>query len=228
MDARITKIVCVLAASLAATAPNATHAQTQRMSVTEVLARFRQGALEANPNRDGAMNAIARLLGINPIYAPATVDSVLAGLERMALDESSEAVANAGAAMLARSGQLLGPRGGGVLPRMLRLYEATTNPVVRLMIIQGVALQPDSETDEGIAFLTQVAESTDTVSEDEPWYAVATLDKMGEPGRSAMQRLHRNSAVRNGKARGYLEHLVACELTQGSSASHGCRAPHQP
>src|SRR5438045_946988 len=110
--------------------PIPSHAQTAAKSkgAKEVLANFES----FEPTHRGTFPDETR----HPEkYTAQRVDSVLGGLERIALSAEPKLVGSTAAASLAKAGSLEdAPK--GVFDRQLRVYAKSTYPIVRLTILE--------------------------------------------------------------------------------------------
>jgi hypothetical protein len=181
------------------------QAATSRIGAAEALARFRADALAGVPDRTLGMSALAKILLHREQFGSAAVDTVLRGLEQFAAGHNPEA--RPAVAFLVLAGAWLNDQPDAVLPRLIRTYDASDNPDVRILALNGAARQPDREG--AAAFLARIASEATPRFPEEPWNAVAALTRMGPVGRRALEQLHGTRAVRQTKARSYLEHLAS-------------------
>lgn len=188
-----------------------------RSSVSEMLADF-----QANI-RDGRYHGGApgphRLIGqitFQPDRWPATtVDSLLNGLENLAVHHPVETVRNLATLWIAQAGeaerQTPHPR---VMDRLTRIYDQSRDRKPDYVLIASVRKQADSTA--AIAFLRRVASEPDRHAE--PGHAhevhtsaslaVHTLAQMGDRGRGVLRELHVQGRVTDPFARGVLNRLA--------------------
>ena len=178
------------------------HAQTPQKpnGAKEVLANFE----EFSRTRRGGFPDEVR----HPErYTAERVDSVLRGLERIALSGEPKFVGSTAAASLSRAGSLKNPP-KGVFDRQLRVYGKSKEPLVRLTILNRMFEQNDRTR--SLAFLKSVAgESTDHQDfEDAALSAVDGLSRMGPAGRAALIDLRDKKLLRDGKAIGFVNWVL--------------------
>ena len=159
---------------------------------------------------------IMRLLR-DPRASGARRDSLLNGMERLALTGRTRDIRHVAALNLAVAGTSDMPiPEPGVVARLLRTYRNQTDPAVRLTIRNQPPLQVERQA--AAAFLRSNAVEPDTSAEmgphgyfshgDPRTEAVARLAEMGEEGRSVLQAMHRNREARSPQVRGMLDDMA--------------------
>jgi hypothetical protein len=207
--------LCLLAAS-SLEAQSGWTDRPRTLPVDSVLARFEAGERSrANPN--AANRLVYDILYLPRVYS-ARKDSLLDGLERMALTSDAHRVRLAATSFIAFAGQggHVVPGGGSVLARLLRVYRAGDRADVRLTIINRLPLL--TERREAAAFLRTIAAEADTSGGQGPHgyfshgdlriEALARLAEMGEEGRAVLQAMHRSGEGRSPQARAILESMA--------------------
>ena len=137
-------------------------------------------------------------------YEKLTIDSLVDGLEKLALSSSSSVVRSNAAWNLAIAGSArLSDR--NLLNRLVRVYEQSTDELVRRSILGRMHVQQNRPA--AIRFLIKVAtESTSQQDyEEASLEAVSTLSYMGAEGKAALLILQRNGELRDPAARGFVE-----------------------
>jgi hypothetical protein len=174
----------------------------------ELLDRF--ASEEASPGGpDGASSVITYIFVHRADYPPATVHSVIDGLERLALENGNGNVRHSSVRHLSLAGRFSDARPEpGLLSRLKRIYARTSDPELRAVIV--MTMGQIAERGEAVAFLEAVAKQ-DPASEDFPnaaLWALRTLPGMGDEGRAALKSLHDSKAVRHSEARHSLDVLA--------------------
>jgi hypothetical protein len=176
--------------------------QPQRSeSAQEILAK-----LELDAVRNG-QSSVSWLVRHPEKYARQKLDSVLDGLEKLALTAESEFVRGSAAASLASAGTADNPL-PNVLERIIAVYRRADDPLVRRMILGRMNIQKDRSR--AIAFLRTVAteSSANEDYEDASWEAVSMLNLMGSEGRAVLIDLRDKGALRTPKARGAVDYYL--------------------
>lgn len=143
-------------------------------------------------------------------YAPARVDSVLAGLEQIALTADPRFIGSSAAASLARAGSVQNAP-PGVFDRQVRVYVKSNSPIVRLRILNAMFEQRDRVR--SLAFLKAVAaQRTDQQDfQDAAVTAVEGLSRMGAAGRAALIDMRDRNTLRDGKAIGFVNWFLGTQ-----------------
>jgi hypothetical protein len=133
------------------------------------------------------------------LFPAATVDSVAAGLERLALTHPDEHVTRAAVYSLGFLGDGKGSLRSGNVARLIRIYRATDYP--RRAAVVGV-LGRAGERGAAAAFLRSVAVG-DTAGPDGrlPKQAVFSLSILGPEGVATLRELHQRGLVKEQDAR---------------------------
>jgi len=136
-------------------------------------------------------------------YSRARADSVLDGLERIALTGSNISLSSSAAQELTLAGsvQHAPPH---ALDRAVRLYRQSKQKHVRNMILSFLPLQKDRART--IAFLKSVAVQGDQTADFEraPFRAAESLGQMGPAGRAALIDLRDAKLLRDGDTIAYV------------------------
>jgi hypothetical protein len=175
----------------------------------ELLDRF--ASEEASPGGpDAASSAITYILVHRPDYSPATVRSLIDGLERLALESANGNVRHSSVRHMSLAGRFSDARPEpGLLSRLKRIYSHTSDPELRVVVV--TTMGRIAERKDAIVFLDGVARQ-DPASEDFPnagLWALRTLPGMGEEGRAELKSLHETNAVRHPEARHSLSVLAS-------------------
>ena len=201
-------------APLRAQAERADRART--WPVESVLARF-EADIRAHVVQSLGARVTYDIIYLPRVYAPRQ-DSLLDGLERLALTSENAKVRQEATAMIAFAGQVGRPTPPlpGVLPRLLRIYRSNTQWLVRALIRDQMPEQVERRA--AAAFLRSVAAEPDTSSGSGPHgyfshgdprtEAVARLAEMGEEGRAVLQAMHRSREARSPQVRTLLDDMA--------------------
>lgn len=198
------------------------HAQAVRTEhaltwpVDSVLARF-ETDIRTHVVQSVASEAVYDILDLSN-SPPARKDSLIDGLERLALTSSFRNVRHIATARIAVAGQVgrpVAPR-AGLLSRLQRIYWGNTAWLVRSTILDSMPLQAERRA--AAAFLRSVAAEPDTSSAMGPHgyfshgdlrtHALARLAEMGEEGRAVLQAMHRSREARSPQARLVLDDMA--------------------
>lgn len=140
----------------------------------------------------------------------AMIDSVLDGLQRLALTSPRREVRTDAVGLLAFAGQHWpkprSPRAGN---RLAAIYRGTSDTGLQALLV-GMSLPHLAEPGPALPILRDVAmqaESRQDFPEASVW-AVESLARMGDPGRAVLRDLHRRGAVRSAAARSRLDALA--------------------
>jgi hypothetical protein len=145
-------------------------------------------------------------------------DSVLDGLESMALTSESRETRQAAALYLAVAGESeRTPPMAGIVERLLRIYRGNPTWLVRSTVMDQLPRQHERHA--AAAFLRTVAAERDTSTRVSPVHghftqgdlrtaALARLAEMGDDGRAVLQAMHRNGEARSPQARIVLDDMA--------------------
>lgn len=141
-------------------------------------------------------------------YSRATLDSVVDGLERLALESKSDLVSSSAAAALASAGSTDRPLPGS-LQRTLAVYKRSGSGLVRRVVLGLMYNQHDRAG--AIVFLKSVASQDPARPDfaDAPLEAVSTLSYMGLQGRIALSELRSQGVLRDPAAKGFVDWYFA-------------------
>ena len=166
-----------------------------KMGAREVLTRVEQRA------RSGGF-AVPDVVKNPENYPRSTVDSVVQGLENLALGKEPESVRSGAAVALASAGSdkhII----AGVFDRKVQVYRKSTNNMVRGMIIAYIG--EGQERGRAIEFLKSVAtEDAPPGFDQAPYLAAHALVNFGVPGIAALRELDARGIVRDAKTSGFV------------------------
>lgn len=181
------------------------------LPIREIIDRFERDT------QTGALRNVGASLvneAIRNRASPGRRDSLLSALERLALTHESLDVRHRATAYLATAGKHDTPfAAAGVVPRLVRIYQANDAGVVRFAIRDVMPQQVEQRA--AAAFLRSIAAEHDPhwrhrVDDmgDHRLEALFGLARMGEEGRAALQAMHRSGEARSPQARQALEHMA--------------------
>jgi hypothetical protein len=138
------------------------------------------------------------------LYTTAQFDSLIGGLERLALVSESALVRGEAARNIAAAGsaEYSEPR---IIHRLIALYEKSDDELVKRSILARMYQQKDRRA--AIVFLKGVA-SKSIEKQDYPdasFEAASNLTHMGDEGVNALAELRRTGQLRDPEARGFVE-----------------------
>jgi hypothetical protein len=181
-----------------------------------VIARFESDIRMHVVNSQG-LDAVAGILMLPGVFA-ARQDSLLNGLERLAVTSNDSNVRRRAAYWIAfagTGGRAVSPV-KGVCSRLARIYRARDDAGVRLAIRNGMPLQAERRA--AAAFLRSLAVEPDSSGGngvegyfsigDPRTEALARLAEMGEEGRAVLQAMHRSGEARSPQARMILDDMA--------------------
>lgn len=172
----------------------------------ELLAAFPQHLAPGYENSATTID-IGHIATYPEDYPSAELEVFLRGVERLALAADSPRVRQGATLYLstvgARSRSLpVAP----ILPRLMRIYRGTNDPVVREYVTEGMAFVADRA--EALAFLERVATEHPEPFRRAAETAISALIVIGEDARPVLKRLHESGAVRDATACARLEGLA--------------------
>jgi hypothetical protein len=143
------------------------------------------------------------MLLYNRDYPQARVEALLRGLERLALDGTSERVRAHAAGLLLTSGSRHSPDPiPGSFARIERVFRHSKDSHVQGLLVNGMSVLPERK--EAARLLEQVAAQDSYLAQ----IALSSLLNMSNEGTAVLKRLHEGKAVRNPHARGDLEAIA--------------------
>lgn len=169
-------------------------------SASTMLAQLEKSGVNSGPS--GAVLGV--VLQEQQQYPRTTIDSIVTGLERIALKSNSRDARQSAASALASAGSANQPI-DRALDRVVNIYSQSDDPVVRLTILNQMSRQKDRRA--AIAFLKKVAVEGPK-QQDYPHAsltAVSELAHMGAEGRAALTELRTAGAITDSRARGYTQ-----------------------
>jgi hypothetical protein len=157
--------------------------------------------------RDGTthQNSLLAIVGYPERHGRAKVDSVLDGLEQLALTSTSELVRMRAAGNLAMAGASERPV-PGALQRTTRVYQSSNDPRVRRQILGLMVFQKDRNG--AIDVLKAVviqARGEEDFPEAQSW-AASALHWMGKEAAAALVELRDKGAIEDPVARGMVDY----------------------
>lgn len=174
--------------------------------VTVMLARLDRD----HPGSSGPAAGIGSVLAHADLLPAAMIDSVLDGLQHLALTSPRSQVRTNAVGLLASAGkQWPKARSARAGNRLAAIYRGTSDPDLKALLV-GLSLSWLAEPGPALPILRDVAmqpESREDFPEASVW-AVASLARMGDPGRAVLRDLHRRGAVRSAAARYRLDALA--------------------
>jgi hypothetical protein len=189
-------ISSVLMGSLIANAQVISKTPPKSRGANEILTSFEKAA------RTG-LSATPDIVRHPENYPRARVDSVIDGLERIALTADPEFVGSSAAAAVTIAGaaERAPP---GTLDRALSLYRRSSQTAVRASVVHYMHGQKDRGR--AIAFLKSIA-AQDSANRDfdgAPFIAAMVLSEMTEDGRAALLDLRDRKLLRDGETAGFV------------------------
>lgn len=198
------------------------HAQAARatsaglLPVDSVL-RWFEADVRTHVVQSSGSRLVYDILDLSHPYL-ARQDSLLDGLERLALTSTDRNVRQIAAARIAIAGEIgrTAPPRSGVLSRLVRVYRGNSAWLVRSTIMDRIPFLAERRA--GAAFLRSIAAEPDTSSGigphgyfamgDPRTEALARLAEMGEEGRAVLQAMHRNRDAHSPQVRLRLENMA--------------------
>lgn len=178
-------------ACVAQARPTIVHSNAQ-----EVLTQFQQQA------RTG-ITGVPDVLEHPENYPRARHDSVIAGLEKLAVNSDEERVRGQAAMILAEVATNK-EEDPGLFERVARLYATSNSHLVRVSVVHYIVKGKDSTR--GIEFLKSILTSPAPRDFDVgPYLAAQELSFMGAEGRAVLTELNAKGAIIDSQARGYTQ-----------------------
>lgn len=140
-------------------------------------------------NRWDAPDLITHILHNNGDHPATLVTSLLDGLERLALTPNGSVRQDAVFLIAAGGSVSSKPPIRGTVRRLVRIYRATTDPLVRMAVVSP--LGDAAEKAEAIAFLRVLAVQDPDKGDfvEAPYYAIRTMKHIGAPGHAALREM---------------------------------------
>jgi hypothetical protein len=191
-------LVCL--AVLLATAP-ADAQPSQTMSVKG--ARAILATVDDSVGGNGSALGLAALLSHPEKYSHATIDSLIDGVEQLALTSRSKFTRTTATVALANAAAADNPR-PRTFDRLLALYHRTSDELVRRTVVHEMSYQ--RQQTQAIAFLKSVATASPKQQDftQASVSAVSTLSRMGPVGRAALVELRDKNLLRDARAIGFV------------------------
>jgi hypothetical protein len=188
------------------------------LSSDVLLGRFEKERRAQGRSTTGAHDAIGTILWrSSPSDAP-RVDSLLAGLEKIAIESNEPSARGSAAGLIALAGA---NSGRGIVNRLVRIYDKSGDAEVRFIIVRLMKTQ--RERRDGLSFLRRVALEPSTQSPSHPprgddlslqKAALQSLMLMGSEGKQMVQSLYADKLVKDWSARAYLDYLARTGFAQ--------------
>jgi hypothetical protein len=196
-----------LIATLAASAVQAQARRQVQQPPGELIAAFvHDNSGPAPKSSVASVNLMSVLLG-QAEYPSSSLATVLEGLERVALTESSSNLrADAALTLSAAGSRDARQPNPGTLARLQRIYAKSDDPQVKAAVVSGLARA--AEHPRTLAFLEKVATGDPPDYPGASLAALSSIASHGDAGSPVLKRLHTSGAVQDADARGWLD-LVA-------------------
>jgi hypothetical protein len=163
-----------------------------------------------HPGPSGPAAGIGAVLRHADRLPVAMIDSVLDGLQRLALTSPRREIRTHAVSLLATAGrQWPKARSARAGNRLAAIYRGTSDTGLQALLV-GMSLPQLAEPGPALPVLREVAmqaESQEDFPEASVW-ALGSLARMGDPGRAVLRDLHRRGAVRSAAARYRLDALA--------------------
>lgn len=186
-------------AGQAAAQPSPTPGDLSRAPASVLLRQVERGpgADTASPDPAASRRAIRDIVQNRGRFPQARIDSLLAGLERIASGRDEQARWDA-VGLLADFGQSRSTYKAlpGTYARLARIYGTTRDPLVRATIVGEIPALDERE--QALPFLASLASAP---AERQPFSgatdaAIRALARMGEPGMTILRRLYEKGELR--------------------------------
>jgi hypothetical protein len=214
---RLLLVVCVMVAPppLCGQSPMAERARN--WPVDSVLLHFERDA-SARVRNSAATGSATEIIYLPRAYT-ARQDSLVDGLERLALTSHNANVRSEAVALIAFAGTggRTAPPLPGIIPRLARIYPAWPGDIVQLHIRNSMPEQAERRA--AAAFLRTLAIAPDPGNGgmgphgyfavgDPRAEALSRLAEMGAEGRAVLQAIHRSGEARSPQARAILARMA--------------------
>jgi hypothetical protein len=163
---------------------------------------------EALDRRYRAGLQLTHILGNHSAYSAADVETLLRGLEELALTGPSVSHLRAESVLklaLPGSNRVADPR-ADTYSRLVRIYLASQDGLVRMMVVRAMGFL--AVRSRAAAFLEGVAARYPKHYVTEPGAAVTSLLMLSDEGRAVLKRLHETGAVQQAETRHRLKVLA--------------------
>lgn len=192
-------------------APLTAQATSKMVSVDSILSAFERDArTRASPS--SALSDVREVL--RQTAFPARGDSLLRGLQQLALQSADVNVQHYATSYLGDAGSE--SRRISIVEGLQRIYRVRNTPLIRLTVLDKMPLQQERAA--AAAFLRSVAAEPDLngpdpvhgyfTSGDPRTQALARLSEMGEEGAAALRAMHRSGGARSPQARIVLDDMA--------------------
>jgi hypothetical protein len=180
-----------------------------RRSPNELLSAFEREYQTPKGPTSGVGRDIAQVITYPETYAPNDLDAFVRGLEELALKGTTSGVRSAAAMNLALlgSGRKSHPV-GGIGDRLQRIYQQTKDPVVRSMVVVGLADVADRPKALGLLRKIAVQQPEKADFPGAASRALGSLVAMGNEGRTVLRGLYETGTVRDPDAKLELTNLA--------------------
>lgn len=203
---RLTGTAAVIAAILGV--PAGVRAQQVTRGAAQLLADFAREGQAVTQGRM-ASTGITEILLSHERYPQSKVDSLLAGLEDLALHGSTQQVRMAAAERINTAGRRGVPQPlPGTAERLQRVYRASRDSLVKTTLLGAMGVI--AEQSAASSFLRAIAMKSEQEQgfHGEVHEAIRALLCMGEEGRAAVRELHDRKLVRHHEEARHLDDLA--------------------
>lgn len=171
--------------------------QPSVQSARQTLLVFERGA------RTGSAS-LALMMRHPEKYPQPRLDSIIEGLESLALKSKSSEVRIAAANSLSAAGTVSNPN-TTIIARQIKVFTLSQDELARRIILGRMSMQTDRVS--AISFLKAIAskEAAHQDYEGASLEAVSTLSYMGSIGRTALSDLRARRLVKESSAKGFIE-----------------------
>jgi hypothetical protein len=150
-------------------------------------------------------NSLLAIVRYPDRHGRAKVDSVLDGLERLALTSTSDLVRARAAGNLAMAGASERPV-PGILQRAMRVYQASNDPQVRRAILRSMGFQKDRTGSINVLKAVVIQARGEEDFPEAPFLAASALHWMGKEAAAALVELRDEGAIKDPVARGVVDY----------------------
>jgi hypothetical protein len=202
--------VAALLASVSALLSASVEAQDRRQVTStphQLIAAFVRDYEGDGPLPSTAGMDLSAILLDRADYPGGSLNSVIEGLQEVALSQRSPRLRAVAIMYLASSGSrdALHPRPGTVA-RLERIYRQSNNALVRASVVTGLARS--AEHHEALAFLEDVAARESQDFPGAPQAALTAIASHADEGTGLLRRLHQAKAVHDPQARLWLDQVA--------------------
>jgi hypothetical protein len=214
---RLILVLCMMVGAAPLSGQSVISKRARSTPLDSVLLHFERDVRARVINSPGS-DLVFTIISLPAAFAPRR-DSLLDGLERMALSSDNEHVRHVAAARIAFAGRVDETASPlpGIMARLTRIYHAHADPLVRISVRNSMPEQADRRA--AAAFLRTVAAEADPTNDgsgphglfsvgDPRTEALSRLAEMGAEGRAVLQAMHRSGEARSPQARATLARMA--------------------